>query len=50
MDAVGVSTATTPDDIYKNNILLTADEAAALEIETRGQSKSNPWFLLGGFV
>ena len=32
VDAVDVSTATTPDDIYKKNILLTADEAAALEI------------------
>ena len=42
---VSTTSATTPDEFYKRNVVLTVEGAAALELETRGQSKTNAWFL-----
>jgi len=38
LDAVDVTTAsaTTPDEFYMKNVVLTVDGAAALELDTRG--------------
>ena len=47
LDAAVVTTAsaTTPDEFYKKNVELTVEGAVALEVETRGQSRTNSWFL-----
>ena len=42
---VSTTSATTPDEFYKKNVVLTVEGAAALELETRSQSKANAWFL-----
>ena len=36
---------TTPEEFYEKNVVLTKDKAVSLELETRGQSKTNSWFL-----